>query len=143
MSKFIQAKDILKAKNYVQNKFDTNGFLQDVAEYFMSRDINATFTIYPQRFADVPDNDSTEFGSINMEAKKKGYCQCLYPPCFEDTIYADMPGGLEMYRKYYEPCIYIDEPFLKNSVFTLRTLAGYNVESFRKYGMTCYRISLI
>lgn len=148
MSKIIQAKDILKAKNYVQNKFDTQGFLKDVAEYFMSHDVSATLKIYQERFADLPDIESDEYGCINSNAKRKGYCAYLNPPLFKDSGYAGMKYGLEYYRKSledgsYAPRIYIDKPFVRNAVFALRTLAGYNVEPVRKRGETHYEVTLI
>nr|DAX76194.1 MAG TPA: hypothetical protein [Caudoviricetes sp.] len=38
------------------------------------------------------------------------------------------------------PFIWVDEPFVKNAVFTLKTMAGYVVKRAKK---GCYEISLL
>lgn len=53
MAKIISAQSILKQKGYVQNKFDTNGFMQTVAQYFIDNSVESKLLLVPFRFLDV------------------------------------------------------------------------------------------
>lgn len=52
MNKIITAKDILKQKGYVQNKFDTNGFIQVVADMFGDLPVEGILHLYCVRFVE-------------------------------------------------------------------------------------------
>ena len=152
MTKIIQAKDILKAKNYVHTKFDTNGFLAVIGKYFMENDVNAVLCILSERFADIsPDSDAEKWfrdyfkrGTITQADIDRGYLPVLESVPFEESN----STSEDSYRKdveqgYYCPHIIVDKPFVRNAVFALRTLAGYNVESVRKRGETHYEVTLV
>ena len=152
MSKIIQAKDILKAKNYVQTKFDTNGFLSVVGKYFMESDVNAVLRVLSERFADIdPDNedekqfrDYYKLGKITQSDIDRGYLPVLEEVPFECTNCVSKESYWNsVYQGYYRPRIVVDRPFVRNAVFALRTLAGYNVEPVRKRGKTHYEVTLI
>lgn len=49
----ISAKDILKEKGYVAPQFDTSGFMQVVAEYFLQNPVECKLLLIPYRFADI------------------------------------------------------------------------------------------
>lgn len=60
MAKIISAQSILKQKGYVQNKFDTNGFMQAVGEFFLANSVESKLLLLPYRFLDIKvdkDND--------------------------------------------------------------------------------------
>jgi hypothetical protein len=157
MTKFIQAKDILKAKNFIQNRFDTNGFLNEVAQFFLENEVNATLYILSERFVDIdPDNESQkeyrieyQKGIITQEDKDKGYKAVMETIAFDQSHYKDWgDSGINYYWRdveqgYFRPRIIIDKPFVRNAVFALRTLAGYTVERVRKRGETHYEVTLV
>lgn len=53
MKQLISAQSILKQKGYVQNKFDTNGFMQAVAQYFIDNSVESKLLLLPFRFLDI------------------------------------------------------------------------------------------
>lgn len=53
MTKMISAQQILKQKGYVQSKFDTNGFMNAVAQYFIDNDVESKLLLFPFRFLDI------------------------------------------------------------------------------------------
>lgn len=53
MSKIVTAKDILREKGYIQNKFDTNGFTNVVAGMFKELPVNGCITLIGIRFVDT------------------------------------------------------------------------------------------
>lgn len=53
MGKILTAQDLLKEKGYIEEKFDTNGFLQCVADWFRSHNIEDKLIIRPKRFIEM------------------------------------------------------------------------------------------
>lgn len=120
--KITTAKDILKQKNIVFDKFGTNEFLETVAQYFLSNDIGAELRVIPKRFATMKDHydggyiDLTESEKLNVFQKGKD------PLPFREYVKFFKPALI------YIPTVYIDEPLSKNAIFALSALANYNVK---------------
>lgn len=53
MGKIISAQSILKQKGYVHNKFDTDGFMDAVGQYFIDNDVESKLLLIPFRFLDL------------------------------------------------------------------------------------------
>lgn len=53
MTKIIKASEILRKKGYKQGKFDTNGFINTVGQFFLDHDISSKLLLIPFRFLDV------------------------------------------------------------------------------------------
>lgn len=117
MGKLLQAKDLLKEKGYVENKFDTNGFMELVSEWFRSQDVKAKLLIRPRRFVELDNPPSC--GYIEMLDVDK-YCDELP---WEQVVIMNQKGELR-------PFIYVDEPYIKNAVFTLK-MFGFIVHKLR------------
>lgn len=63
MTKIISAQSILKQKGFVQNKFDANGFMRVVGEYFLANEVESKLLLLPFRFLDIKvdkENDPCE-----------------------------------------------------------------------------------
>ena len=60
MTKIISASTILKQKGFVQKKFDTSGFMNAVAQYFIKNKISSHLYLIEHSFVDCPDCDSEE-----------------------------------------------------------------------------------
>lgn len=121
MNKIITAKDILKQKGYVQNKFDTNGFIQIVADMFGNLPVEGILYLYSVRFVekDFPltkeENSrgyyylTDEYKKIQEEyaALKKQYNESLnateaFSPRIEkicDEIEKKMRKQMDLHRK--------------------------------------------
>ena len=136
----------------MQTKVDTNGFLSVVGKYFIESDVNAVLRILSERFADIdPDNedekqfrDYYKLGKITQSDIDRGYLPVLEEVPFECTNCVSKESYWNsVYQGYYRPRIVVDRPFVRNAVFALRTLAGYNVEPVRKRGETHYEVTLI
>lgn len=123
------AKAILKEKGYVQKPFPTNEFITEVAEFFRNNDISEALYIYPQRFIDR--NDDAEF----------------YINRFSSNDWMDdIP--FEKFLVYHQkglivPNFLVDEPYVKNVVFALRTLGGFVVKKEKIMKISRYKITLL
>lgn len=127
MGKILTAQDLLKEKGYIEEKFDTNGFLQCVADWFRSHNIEDKLLIRPKRF-------------IEMDNPPKGGWKDMTNV---DEWIGSLPWEqqlLMLQKGTAVPFIWVDEPFVKNAVFTLKTMAGYVVKRAKK---GVYEISLL
>nr|DAQ42755.1 MAG TPA: hypothetical protein [Caudoviricetes sp.] len=127
MGKILTAQDLLKEKGYIEEKFDTNGFLQCVADWFRSHNIEDKLLIRPKRFIEM--DNPPKGGWLDMTNV--------------DEWIATLPWEqqlLMLQKGTAVPFIWVDEPFVKNAVFTLKTMAGYVVKRAKK---GCYEISLL
>lgn len=126
--KITTAKDILKQKGVVLSKFDTNGFLELVADFFLRNDPKKTLRVIAKDMYGRPDYPkdgymdltNTDFDTIcdRMEDKKDPFS------------FADFQDATEYFGIFlkHEPTIFVDEPFEKNVIFALRALGGYVVK---------------
>lgn len=127
MEKILTAQDLLKEKGYIEEKFDTNGFLQCVADWFRSHNIEDKLLIRPKRFIEMENPPKGGWQDMtNVEEWLKGYPQLTQLVIIE--------------TRQNVPFIWVDEPFIKNAVFTLKTMAGYTVKKAKK---GCYEITLL
>lgn len=127
MGKILTAQDLLKEKGYIEEKFDTNGFLQCVSDWFRSHNIEDKLIIRPKRF-------------IEMENPPKGGWKDMTNV---DEWLDEMPWeeALCIIQKgQAKPFLWIDEPFIKNAIFALKTMAGYTIKKGKK---GCYEVSLL
>lgn len=127
MGKILTVQDLLKEKGYIEEKFDTNGFLQCVADWFRSHNIEDKLLIRPKRF-------------IEMDNPPKGGWKDMTNV---DEWIGSLPWEqqlLMLQKGTAVPFIWIDKPFVKNAVFTLKTIAGYVVKRAKK---GVYEISLL
>lgn len=126
--KITTARDILKQKGIVLSKFDTNGFLGLVADFFLRNDPKGTLRVVAKDMYGRPDYPeggymdftNTDFDTIydRMEDKKD-------PFTYYDFL--DVTNKFNL-GYVYVPTIFVDKPFEKNVVFALRTLGGYVVK---------------
>nr|DAU45975.1 MAG TPA: hypothetical protein [Caudoviricetes sp.] len=127
MGKILTAQDLLKEKGYIEEKFDTNGFLQCVADWFRSHNIEDKLLIRPKRFIEM--DNPPKGGWLDMT----NVDEWIVPLPWEQQL-------LMLQKGTAVPFIWVDEPFVKNAVFTLKTMAGYVVKRAKK---GCYEISLL
>ncbi|WP_315314984.1 hypothetical protein [Prevotella pallens] len=127
MGKILTAQELLKEKGYIEEKFDTNGFLQCVSDWFRSHNIEDKLLIRPKRF-------------IEMENPPKGGWEDMTNI---EEWFNTLPWEKQLLlsqRGQNVPFIFIDEPFIKNAIFTLKTMAGYTIKKGKK---GCYEVSLL
>jgi hypothetical protein len=127
MGKMLTAQDLLKEKGYVEEKFDTNGFLQCVANWFREHEVKDKLLIRPKRFIEM---DNPPKGGWKDMTNIEEWLPSLQ---WEQQLILVQKG-----QDF--PFIFIDEPFIKNAVFTLKTMAGYTVKRAKK---GCYEITLL
>lgn len=127
MGKILTAQDLLKEKGYIEEKFDTNGFLQCVADWFRSHNIEDKLLIRPKRFIEM--DNPPKGGWIDMT----NVDEWIVSLPWEQQL-------LMLQKGTAVPFIWVDEPFVKNAVFTLKTMAGYVVKRAKK---GVYEISLL
>ena len=127
MGKILTAQDLLKEKGYIEEKFDTNGFLQCVADWFRSHNIEDKLLIRPKRFIEM--DNPPKGGWLDMT----NVDEWIVSLPWEQQL-------LMLQKGTAVPFIWVDEPFVKNAVFTLKTMAGYVVKRAKK---GCYEISLL
>ena len=53
MGKIVTAQDLLKEKGYIEEKFDTNGFLQCVTNWFREHEVKDKLIIRQKRFIEM------------------------------------------------------------------------------------------
>jgi hypothetical protein len=127
MGKMLTAQDLLKEKGYVEEKFDTNGFLQCVANWFREHEVKDKLLIRPKRFIEM---DNPPKGGWKDMTNIEEWLPSLQ---WEQQLILVQKG-----QDF--PFIFIDEPFIKNAVFTLKTMAGYTVKRAKK---GCHEITLL
>ena len=123
----LTAQDLLKEKGYVEEKFDTNGFLQCVANWFREHEVKDKLLIRPKRFIEM---DNPPKGGWKDMTNIEEWLPSLQ---WEQQLILVQKG-----QDF--PFIFIDEPFIKNAVFTLKTMAGYTVKRAKK---GCHEITLL
>lgn len=127
MGKILTAQDLLKEKGYIEEKFDTNGFLQCVADWFREHDVKDKLIIRPKRFIEM--DNHPKGGWLDMT----NVDEWIVSLPWEQALCITQKGQ-------DRPFLWVDEPFVKNAVFTLKTMAGYVVKRAKK---GCYEISLL
>ena len=127
MGKILTAQDLLKEKGYIEEKFDTNGFLQCVADWFREHDVKDKLIIRPKRFIEM--DNHPKGGWLDMT----NVDEWIVSLPWEQALCITQKGQ-------DRPFLWVDEPFIKNAVFTLKTMAGYVVKRAKK---GCYEISLL
>ena len=127
MVKLVQASDLLREKGYVEEKFDTNGFLQFVANWFREHEVKDKLLIRPKRF-------------IEMDNPPKGGWKDMtdveeWLPSFqwEQQLILVQKGQAV-------PFVFVDEPFVMNAVYMLRVMSGFKVKKEKK---GVYRVTLV
>lgn len=127
MVKLVQASDLLREKGYVEEKFDTNGFLQFVANWFREHEVKDKLLIRPKRF-------------IEMDNPPKGGWKDMtnieeWLPSFqwEQRLILVQKGQAV-------PFVFVDEPFIMNAVYMLRVMSGFKVKKEKK---GVYRVTLV
>lgn len=127
MGKIVTAQDLLKEKGYIEEKFDTNGFLQCVANWFREHEVKDKLIIRQKRF-------------IEMDNPPKGGWKDMTD--VEEWL-KDLPWENRLCiisKGQAVPFIWVDEPYLRNATFTLKNMAGF-VVSRQKRGV--YEVSLL
>nr|DAN34347.1 MAG TPA: hypothetical protein [Caudoviricetes sp.] len=127
MGKIVTAQDLLKEKGYIEEKFDTNGFLQCVANWFREHDVKDKLIIRQKRFIEMDNPPKGGWKDMtNID-------QWLASLPWEQALCITQKGQAV-------PFIWVDEPYLRNATFTLKNMAGF-VVSRQKRGV--YEVSLL
>ena len=154
MGKIITAKDLLKEKGFVPNKFDTTGFMNAVAGYFSERDVNSRLVVLRTRFVDIKTGeevermkkdgeygwDRHEYLNLSDEDRERGW-KTMNIDLDEWIKYSIRNYGAEGFSDYASEIkkrtlysstyIIVDNPFYENSLSMLRIMGGYVVEKKR------------
>ena len=161
MKGIISAQTILKQKGYVQTKFDTPGFMNAVAEFFMRSSVKAKLLLVPVRFLDIVPNEIDEEGNVienndydifnenidkgwsDQSQTKDGYI--VWARKLSDSMYPhDFEAFQNMYNQGLIACrIIIDKPYFENAAFMLRSMGGYTVEKTTKSRRKLYTVTLV
>lgn len=158
MTKLISAQTILKEKGFVQNKFDTNGFMQAVGQYFLENSIESKLLLIPSRFIEIDkevyiegktyknpleitDDDIKVGYKVQTEMDKK-YPQWAAWLIDLNKRNADLTWA-QVHLDISYPRIIIDKPFFENAAATLRLMGGYVVEKQMKKRQKRYWVTLI
>lgn len=134
MGKLISAKDILAQKGYQKQKFDSTGFNELVAKFFLEHEVSATILIKPVRFVEL--NDAPPCGYIDQLDTSIWRARIDDPN--DDFTFCDYI--LAARKGLVRPAIVVDEPFCRNAVYMLELMGGYIV---KKQGKGRYVISLV
>lgn len=127
MGKIITAQDLLKEKGYIEEKFDTNGFLQCVANWFREHEVKDKLIIRQKRFIEM--DNPPKGGWKDMTDVEEWFPSLRWE---QQLILVEKGQDI--------PFIWVDEPYLKNATFTLKNMAGF-VVSRQKRGV--YEVSLL
>ena len=127
MGKIVTAQDLLKEKGYIEEKFDTNGFLQCVADWFREHDVKDKLIIRPKRFIEM--DNPPKGGWIDMTNVK----QWIATLPWEQQL-------LMLQKGTAVPFLFVDKPFVKNAMYMLQVMNGFIVEKGKK---GVYEVSLI
>lgn len=127
MGKIITAQDLLKEKGYVEEKFDTNGFLQCVANWFREHEVKDKLLIRPKRFIEM--DNPPKRGWKDMTDVEE------WLPSFqwEQQLILVQKGQAV-------PFVFVDEPFVMNAVYMLRVMSGFKVKKGKK---GVYQVTLV
>lgn len=156
MTKIISAQSILKEKGYVQNKFDTNGFMQVVAKFFLDNSVESKLLLVPYRFLDIKRDRGEGFDTenplrITPEEEKLGYKDQtakneIGEPAYVRWGFENDFEELRLEQEYgiaFDPRIIIDKPFFENAAATLRLMGGYVVEKQMMKRRKVYWVTLV
>lgn len=152
MTKIMSAQSILKEKGFVQNKFDTNGFMNAVGRYFLENGVEDKLLLVPFRFLDISADGDFPYNPFNItdEEEKLGYkAQTERDGRGRVKYIVDLfENNFEEYRKEQDagllvPRIIVDKPFFENAAATLRLMGGYVVEKQMKKKRKLYWVTLI
>ena len=127
MGKIVTAQDLLKEKGYIEEKFDTNGFLQCVANWFREHEVKDKLIIRQKRF-------------IEMDNPPKGGWKDMTD--VEEWL-KDLPWENRLCiisKGQAIPFIWVDEPFIKNAVYMLDVMNGFKVKKGKK---GVYEVTLV
>lgn len=127
MGKILTAQDLLKEKGYIEEKFDTNGFLQCVADWFRSHNIEDKLLIRPKRFIEM--DNPPKGGWLDMT----NVDEWIVSLPWEQQL-------LMLQKGTAVPFIWVDKPFMKNAMYMLQVMNGFIVEKGKK---GVYEVSLI
>lgn len=152
MTKIMSAQSILKEKGFVQNKFDTNGFMDAVGWYFLENGVKDKLLLVPFRFLDISTDWECPYNPFNIteEEEKLGYkAQTERDGRGRVKFIVDLfDNEFEEYRNEQDagllvPRIIVDKPFFENAAATLRLMGGYVVEKQMKKKRKLYWVTLI
>lgn len=140
--KIITAREILAQKEQGKEptKFDTNGFINQVAHFFLKHEVWDAIYVKPVLFA--KHKKVLEHWKIT-----KGW---LYVREWELDKYSevfdikhcegDLKLELDFFHEFMTGCINIDEPFFKNALAVLQVMGGYVVKYDRQ--KKAYKVTL-
>lgn len=157
MGKIISAQSILKQKGFVQNKFDTNGFMNAVGQYFLDNTVESRLLLLPSRFLDIDrtlDEDGKEKCNpydITPENERLGYqVEVERNPATGELVFAEktLKRDFWMFKSMKDfgvlvPRIIIDKPFFENAAGVLRVMGGYVVEKRVTKKLKTYIVTLV
>lgn len=126
--KILRVQDLLKLKHYRASRFDTNGFMSAVQDYFLSADTSASLLLFPVRFAG------------HEGAPPQGWTP--YPHTARDFRAAFGLTLSQSFRCISTPTVIIDEPYAANAVALLK-MYGYIVQRRRDHGDTLYTVTVV
>lgn len=127
VKKLVQASTLLREKGYIEEKFDQQGFTECIYNWFKEHDLKDKLLIRPKRFIEM--DNPPKGGWLDMT----NVDEWIVSLPWEQQL-------LMLQKGTAVPFIWVDEPFVKNAVFTLKTMAGYVVKRAKK---GCYEISLL
>ncbi len=166
--RILSAQQLLKEKGFEKGKFNTNLFMQDVADYFLENEVSSKLLLIPSRFVEIPDTDDVRENPqrITAEDRKNGFktqtahlittkINIINRKRVTTVIKGDLLYKIDLYKNYWMeynnedkagillPRIIIDKPFFDNAVHTLRYVGGYVAERKMRKGLKTYDISLL
>lgn len=142
----MSAQAILRKKGYVPRKFDTNGFMEAVAKYFLENSIESRLLLLGERFVDLPDIPDDFDGTkdeklsrcwydIRISDKARGFKAEYEKDEDGNLVYVTKltPNMREVFCNFgaLRARIIIDKPYLKNAASLLSVMGGYVVEKTR------------
>lgn len=127
MTKLFQASELLKEKGYIREKFDTNGFLQCIADWFRKHEVKDKLIIRPKRFIEM---DNPPKGGWKDMTDVEEWLKELP---WENQLCAIQKGQAV-------PFLFVDKPSIGNAVGMLQSFCGFVVEKGKK---GAYTVSLI
>lgn len=169
MKKIISAKDILKSKGYAADKFDTDGFMEAVASFFINHEVKDKLLIVCKRFLDIETEEVFEdkrekflfsetrrhyeanyyYWRVSNNDRAKGWkAQCETDkdghPLFIRELCEARHYPPSNVGDTARPRIVVDSPYYENALFLLQTMAGYTVDKRNKRdGIRSAFVSLI
>lgn len=157
MGKIISAQSILKQKGFVQNKFDTSGFMEAVGQYFIDNKVEDRLLLVPHRFLDIDrtvgadGKETFNLFGVTEDEQKLGYKvqTAMNKLIGQPEWVVDMnKNDWERFRWNLEmgiavPRIIVDKPFFENAAGLLRVMGGYVVEKRIRKKRKTYTVTLI